>query len=1077
MILLEGGNIWPDVETNFDPVSVGKKLAAATQKFLNPLKAKLNIIGSCYKPRFTKDGKVVPSNDLDSMVDVQDLMATFGTVDAKSTRKALNDYFQKQGIQTKQAGVTVHTRIPMDGKYYQADIKVIPNAAKVAEFHRHDIPQGSPFKGVNKQLVMNALATSQGMLWSPDEGLYRRDAAGKKAELISDDLNQIAQALLGPTAKAKDLGSVESIMAQIPSEKRRNEIMDMARSGHSWIEPTTTTEQRKLELQPGDISARADRFISRANLPKKTLPPYKFDYYALDGYTKRMLDRYMYFGQEPPKEIRNKIYGYADLAKKQFDASDAIEKQQWAEYEKSRLGRAGAAAAKAAQVSKPLTAIDKLSKAGKWGAALGAGALLAKSAYDKFVDKEEPEQTKVEPVKEEEKNVGRKYQHIEDLILSHGSHGGLHAVERLRDMATTGGTIELKWDGMPVVYWGRDESGNFMMIPKNAWAYLKRGQTQTKSGAPTLTKSPQDVAKFIMGTGSGDPKERAKFAKQFAVLWPYFEKISPKQGFIEGGLLFYPGTKPDGQSAMPVLNKETNTYDFQPNITEFHIPADSDLGKKIAKAKVGVAATGYYSTIGSSDEQRYPDAQNLSTNDVLVQGTTLVQEPVKINTKMLDNVEKFIQSHASKIDKYLAPKPGLSKPAGELYTYLNQHLRTTGLANDFPAWAQANLSPKKAETMLSDKDGMIATLGAIEAITKQKTELIKKLSQQSHGGIRQTKPEGYAQAHPGRKFKYDIPGQFVKAIDQPTWKPRDSDVRESKEGTKKAVLGWGRGMGHTGHDALASAVIHQAENTGGQPFFVVSRSFGKDDPIPPEMKLQMYQKKFPKYKNIFSLPTIDKPTLNDVLTDLASKGYKNVDLVVGADQKEAFGYLLKPAKSTGVEPYKSFGLDNLTVMSRQDTKAPGSNPESPDYHEGPRATPMRQVLMDPSKSEEEQFKVWRDAMSSSLSDEEVLDMMRLAKDNLAKFNTPKSNVGRKMPTTTKGRKLKEAISKMKDLIPKASIEEQKVILDKLVEVKKQLEIEEASSPAQQAAIAISMKKAGKKPKGKVSENTDYLPEK
>ena len=36
---------------------------------------------------------------------------------------------------------------------------------------------------------------------------------------------------------------------------------------------------------------------------------------------------------------------------------------------------------------------------------------------------------------------------------------------------------------------------------------------------------------------------------------------------------------------------------------------------------------------------------------------------------------------------------------------------------------------------------------------------------------------------------------------------------------------------------------------------------------------------------------------------------------------------------------------------------------------------------------------------------------------------------------------------------------------------------EAATPAQQAAIAIAMKKAGKKPKGKVSENTDYLPEK
>ena len=93
--------------------------------------------------------------------------------------------------------------------------------------------------------------------------------------------------------------------------------------------------------------------------------------------------------------------------------------------------------------------------------------------------------------------VGRKYQHIEDLVLSNGSHGAMHAIERLSHMGEEGGTIELKWDGMPVVYWGRDEEGNFSMIPKNAWAYLKSGKTQTASGAPTVMRSPEDVKKFV----------------------------------------------------------------------------------------------------------------------------------------------------------------------------------------------------------------------------------------------------------------------------------------------------------------------------------------------------------------------------------------------------------------------------------------------------------------------------------------------------------------------------------------------------------------------------------------------------
>ena len=610
--------------------------------------------------------------------------------------------------------------------------------------------------------------------------------------------------------------------------------------------------------------------------------------------------------------------------------------------------------------------------------------------------------------------VGRKYQHIEDLVLSDGSHGGLHAIERLKHMGEEGGSIELKWDGMPVVYWGRDEQGNFSMIPKNAWQYLKSGKTETSSGAPTVMRSPEDIKAFVLGTGSGDPKARQQFANQFASLWPYFEKISPKQGYLEGGLLFYPGTKPDGTSAMPVVNRETNTYDFTPNITTFHIPVDSELGKKIAKSKVMVAATGYYPSMGSSDEQRLPNAESLSVPGVIVQGTTYVQEPVPLDTQGLDSMEKFLTANAKLIDNYLAPKPGLSNPGGELYSYLNKHLRTEGLLADFPEWARANLSPKKAETMLSDPKGLKATLGAVEGISKQKNVLINQLSQGLHGGIKQTKPEGYAQAHPGKQFNYDIPGQFIKTIDQTNWSPKESVVNEA-QGGKSAVLGWGRGMGHTGHDALVKAVIHQATATGSTPYFVVSRSFGKDDPIPPETKLKMYQKKFPEYASMFSLPTAEAPTLNHVLADLATKGITDVTLVVGADQKEAFGYLTRPDKS-GLPPYKNFGLNSLTVISRQDTKEPSSDVDSPDYHEGPRATPMREVLLDPNKTEQEQFAVWRQAMSPALDDKEVLDMMNTAKQNLVQFHTPKPR--------RKASDIKEHIAKMRPLLKEATVEQQ-----------------------------------------------------
>lgn len=193
---------------------------------------------------------------------------------------------------------------------------------------------------------------------------------------------------------------------------------------------------------------------------------------------------------------------------------------------------------------------------------------------------------------------------------------------------------------------------------------------------------------------------------------------------------------------------------------------------------------------------------------------------------------------------------------------------------------------------------------------------------------------------------------------------------------KSAVVGWGRGMGHKGHMMLASSVITQAKETGADPYFVVSKTIGKDDPITPEEKLHLYKKVFPKHSHIFHVATDEMPDLNRVLTQLGQHGYTDATVIVGADQKAAFQYLVRPDKS-GVEPYKQFGLKSLHVISRQETNDPSAG------EEGPRATPMRDVLKDPNATDEQKFQDWRDAMSPEVSDDEVRDLMAKAAQRMA----------------------------------------------------------------------------------------------
>jgi len=202
-----------------------------------------------------------------------------------------------------------------------------------------------------------------------------------------------------------------------------------------------------------------------------------------------------------------------------------------------------------------------------------------------------------------------------------------------------------------------------------------------------------------------------------------------------------------------------------------------------------------------------------------------------------------------------------------------------------------------------------------------------------------------------------------------------------------AVIGWGRGMGHKGHMYLANAVIHKAKEVHGDPYFVVSRTVGKDDPIDPEEKMAIYKKVFPDSSHIFQTATDEMPDLTRVLSNLNQQGYTNAIVVVGAVEVKGLSYVKnynnKPDK-TGKVHYK---FDNLEVISRQETDAPDAQ------EEGPRATPMRQVLLDPSKSEEEKFAVWRDAMNPEIDDAQVMDLMRKAEQRMKAIPSKKVKEG------------------------------------------------------------------------------------
>lgn len=243
MILNEGGNVFATA-TPFDHKDVPAILGTVNGA-LEGTGIRAIPVGSAATPTPGKQ-----SGDMDVIVDEQDVLNFFKAKDAKTARKALNDYLASKGLETAQSGINVHVLVPVGDEGHQVDIMVTAKAERVSKFHTHDIPQGSPYKGVNKQLMMAILAKSKGYMWSAWQGLFDRNAEGKKGEFVTDELDGVAQLLLGNTATAKDLGSVESILNALPKDQA-DALLARAKEDPNWKEISKESVVNRLRQLAG----------------------------------------------------------------------------------------------------------------------------------------------------------------------------------------------------------------------------------------------------------------------------------------------------------------------------------------------------------------------------------------------------------------------------------------------------------------------------------------------------------------------------------------------------------------------------------------------------------------------------------------------------------------------------------------------------------------------------------------------------------------------------------------------------------------------------------------------------------
>ena len=354
------------------------------------------------------------------------------------------------------------------------------------------------------------------------------------------------------------------------------------------------------------------------------------------------------------------------------------------------------------------------------------------------------------------KKVGREFNHLEDLVFTE-TNGAKRAIEVLKSLSQPEKKISLKWDGNPTVYWGRDEDGTFRMVGKNNW-----GKEEGKSSSPDELKS------FIMSRGKGEDW-REKFAGDMATMWPTFERATPKdfRGYVYGDILFHPGKPYEGADGR---------ISFTPNQTTYAVKGTSDVGRRIAKAKVAVAAHKVFEYFGDKSGQDFAEPEIFSANpELVVFGQTYTSTKPAVNADNIKAIEQVANKSSDKINKLLAPVAGLSDLQNIIYTYTNSRAKDKKLdsidTDDFFAWlSTSKVSPGKQQKIQQHPE--IAALGdmffLVRELMKAKNEVIRELDA----------AEGDITAHTGGKpggEGYVSGDDSVKLVPRDRWTPYRSE--------------------------------------------------------------------------------------------------------------------------------------------------------------------------------------------------------------------------------------------------------------------------------------------------------------
>jgi len=374
-------------------------------------------------------------------------------------------------------------------------------------------------------------------------------------------------------------------------------------------------------------------------------------------------------------------------------------------------------------------------------------------------------------------------EHLEDLVFNQGYQGAMSAldhIESLRMMLAEGtGTtskLTVKWDGSPAIICGIDpKDGRFFVGTKSVFA----------KGQPKVCKTNKDIEKFY--------SEQPELASKLVSSLQHLRKLNIG-GVVQGDLMFT-----ENDVTTENINGE-NCYVFTPNTITYAVPVDSDLGTKIANAKLGIVfhtkyegeslgdmkANYIFGTQGFDqtadvwfDDATYKDYTGIasltkSENDKLRALETSTYKTIEKlgpkNFNVVLNNKEFARNIKPFVNKMVRSGKTIDDPTAFIKDFVD-HYRgelTKDITNVTDRAQQNRLEKikQKEQWVADNSNALLGVMAVYKRIIEMKNFVLRKLQQVEGIGTFQKTADGYKVTTPEGFVAIGHDGGAVKLVDR-----------------------------------------------------------------------------------------------------------------------------------------------------------------------------------------------------------------------------------------------------------------------------------------------------------------------